>query len=98
MRWWATARTTITKVARCGRFLIQLDKMRKALLRRAPTDNTPIDLHSFPSANGLRSPHSEVHPNDSASVVDDHDDHVGNDNYAASAIQTLVAARSMHIW
>ena len=33
------------------------------------------DLHSFPSVNDLRSPHSEVHPNDSASVVDDHDDH-----------------------
>ena len=33
------------------------------------------DLHSFPSPNGLRSPHSEVHPNDSASVVDDRDDH-----------------------
>lgn len=31
------------------------------------------DLHS--SINDLRSPHSEVHPNDSASVADDHDDH-----------------------
>ncbi len=34
------------------------------------------DLHSFPSVNDIRSPHSDVHPNDSASVVDDHDDHV----------------------
>src|SRR6266704_3769925 len=33
------------------------------------------DLHSFPSVNDMRSPHSEVHPNDSASVVDDRDDH-----------------------
>jgi hypothetical protein len=33
------------------------------------------DLHSFSSVNDLRSPHSEVHPNDSASVVDEHDDH-----------------------
>lgn len=34
------------------------------------------DLHSFPSGNDLRSPHSEVHPNDSASVVDEHDEHI----------------------
>ena len=40
------------------------------------------DLHSFPSVNDMRSPHSEVHPNDSASVVDDQDDH-------ASAISGL---------
>jgi len=33
------------------------------------------DLHSFPSVNDFRSPRSEVHPNDSASVIDDHEDH-----------------------
>jgi len=34
------------------------------------------ESHTFSSANDLRSPHSEVHPDDSASVVDDHDDHI----------------------
>jgi len=34
------------------------------------------DLQSYPSVNDLRSPHSELHPNDSASAVDDNDDHV----------------------
>jgi len=36
--------------------------------------HAPTDLRSFPSINDLhlqQSPHSEVHPNDSASVVDD---------------------------
>jgi hypothetical protein len=34
--------------------------------------HAPTDLRSFPSLNEhLQSPHSEVHPNDSASVVDD---------------------------
>jgi len=39
--------------------------------------HAPTDLHSFHSVNDLhlqQSPHSEVHPNDSASVMDD--DHV----------------------
>lgn len=33
------------------------------------------DMQSYPSINELRSSHSELHPNDSASVVDANDDH-----------------------
>ena len=44
--------------------------------------HAPTDLRSFPSINDLhlqQSPHSEVHPNDSASVVDD--------NHSVSALE-----------
>jgi len=33
--------------------------------------HAPTDLRSYPSVGHLQSPHSEVHPDDSASVVDD---------------------------
>ena len=33
--------------------------------------HAPTDLRSYPSAHNLQSPHSEVHPDDSASVMDD---------------------------